>query len=186
VSFLLKVIPGGKTARLVLGVALIAGISWVVHFAYTLYRTTNSVTVSPATVGLTLNSPDGEEAYTALTMTSMQPGANAYVGLTVANTGTADFWFTMSSTASGDGSLDHDLKVGVAVVPAGSCTPAGYPAGTSLQRDTAGLSGASIKPQPLAAGDSEYLCFHVSLPLAVPKSIQGRSAQATLNFTAQQ
>jgi hypothetical protein len=186
VSFLLKLIPGGKTARLVLGVALIAGISWVIHFVYTWYTSTNSVTVSPATVGLAVNSADGEEGYTALTMTGMQPGANAYVGVTVANTGTADFWFTMSSTASGDGSLDRDLKIGVAVVPVGNCTSLGYAAGTSLEHDTRGLSRASIKAQPLAAGDSEYLCFHVALPLALPKSILGRSAQATLNFTAEQ
>jgi hypothetical protein len=186
VSFLLKLIPGGKTARLALGIALLAGISWLAHFVYTWYRTTNSVTVSPASVGLALNSADDEEAYTALTMTSMQPGANDYVGVTVANTGPSDFWFTMSSTASGDGSLDSDLRVGVAAVPAGSCTSSGYAAGTSLHRDTRGLSGASIAAQPLAAGDSEYLCLHIQLPLAVPKSLEGRSAQDTLNFTAEQ
>jgi hypothetical protein len=186
VSFILKLIPGGKTARLALGVALLAGIFWVVHWGYNLYRTTNSVTVSPATVGLALNSPDDEEVYSALTLTSMQPGANAYVGVTVANTGTSDFYFAMSSTVSGDGALDSDARIGVAAVAAGSCTSSGYASGTSLHRDARGLSAASVGGQPLAAGDSEYLCFHIQLPLAVPKSIQGRSAQDTLDFTAQQ
>jgi hypothetical protein len=185
VSLLLKLIPGGKTARLVLAIGLLAGIAWVVHFVYTWYRSTNTVTVSPASVGLALNSPDDEEAYTALTMTGMQPGANAYVGVTVANTGTSDFWFSMSSTASGDGTLDGDLRVGVAVVPAGSCSASGYAAGTSLHRDARGLSAASVAAQPLAAGDSDYLCLHIQLPLAVPKAIQGRSAQDTLDFTAE-
>ena len=185
-SFILKLIPGGKTARLVLGIALLAGISWGVHFVYTWYQRTNSVAVSPATVGLALNSPDGEEAFTALSLTSMQPGADDYVGVTVANTGTADFSFSMSSTPSGDGTLDRDLKIGVAVVPAGGCTSSGYAAGTPLYRDARGLSGATVRAQPLAAGDSEYLCFHVQLPVAVPQSILGRSAQDTLNFTAQQ
>jgi hypothetical protein len=186
VSFLLKLIPGGKTARLALGIALLAGISWVVHFVYTWYRHTNSVTVSPVTVGLALNSPDDEEAITALTMTGLQPGASAFVGVTVANTGTAGFWFTMSSTPSGDGSLGRDVRIGVVAVPAGGCTSSGYAAGTSLYRDARGLSGASLKPQPLAAGDSEYLCIHIQLPLAVPKSILGSSAQDTLDFTAEQ
>lgn len=144
------------------------------------------MTVSPATVGLALNSPDDEEAYSALTLTSVQPGANAYVGVTVANTGSSDFWFAMSSTASGDGGLDSDARIGVAAVPAGGCTSSGYAAGTSLYRDTRGLSAASVRAQPLAAGDSEYLCFHIQLPLAVPKSVQGRSAQDTLDFTAEQ
>ena len=185
-SLILKLIPGGKTARLVLGIALLAGISWGVHFVYTWYQRTNSVAVSPATVGLALNSPDGEEAFTALSLTSMQPGADDYVGVTVANTGTADFSFSMSSTPSGDGTLDRDLKIGVAEVPAGGCTSSGYAAGTLLYRDARGLSGATVRAQPLAAGDSEYLCFHVQLPVAVPQSILGRSAQDTLNFTAQQ
>jgi hypothetical protein len=184
VSFLLKLIPGGKWARLALGIALLAGISWVVHFGYNLYRSTNSVSVSPATVGLALNSPDGEEAFTAMSLTSMQPGADAYVGVTVANTGSADFSFSMSSTPSGDGALDGDLRIGVAVVPAGSCTSSGYAAGTVLYRDARGLSGAAIGAQPLAAGDSEYLCIHVQLPVAVPQSVLGRSAQDTLDFTA--
>lgn len=185
-SFLLKLIPGGNIARLALGIAVLAGISWVVHFGYNLYKTTNSVTVSPASVGLALNSPVGEEAIAAVTMTSMQPGANAYVGVTVANTGTSDFWFTMSSTPSGDGSLDRELRVGVAVVPAGNCTSSGYASGTSLYRDASGLSAASIRAKPLASGDSDYLCLHIQLPLAVPKSLQGRSAQDTLDFTAEQ
>jgi len=116
----------------------------------------------------------------------MQPGADDYVGVTVANTGTTDFSFSMSSTPSGDGTLDRDLKIGVAVVPAGGCTSSGYAAGTPLYRDARGLSGATVRAQPLAAGDSEYLCFHVQLPMAVPQSILGRSAQDTLNFTAQQ
>jgi hypothetical protein len=184
VSFILKLIPGGKKARLALGIVILAGISWVVHFVYTLYKTTNSVAVSPATVGLALNSPDDQEAYTALNLTSMQPGADEYAGVTVANTGSADFWFNMASTPSGDGSLGKDLLVGIAAVPVGSCSSSGYASGTFLHRDSRGLVNAAIGWQPLAAGDSEYLCFHVRLPPSLPKSIQGSSAQDTLNFTA--
>jgi hypothetical protein len=186
VSFLLKLIPGGKTARLALAVVLLAAISWVVRFGYNLYKTTNSVTISPASVGLALDSPDDEEAFTVLTMTSMQPGADAYVGMTVANTGGADFWFSMSSTPSGDGGLSGDVRIGVAEVAAGGCSPSGYPAGTALHRDSRGLASASIGWQPLAAGDSEYLCFHVQLGPALPTSILGSSAQDTLNFMARQ
>lgn len=185
-SFILKLIPGGKTARLALAIALVAGISWVVHYAYTLYQTKNSVTVSPATVDLSLNRPDGAEALATLTMTGMRPGADAYVGVTVANTGTSDFWFTMSSTASGDGILGTNLTFGMAVVPSGGCNASGYASGTALYRDARGLSVASVKPQPLAGGDSDYLCFHVQLPPGAAKPGQGSSADDTLNFTAQQ
>jgi hypothetical protein len=185
VSFLLKLIPGGKTARIALAVAVLAGTSWCVHYVWNRYQHLNTVTVSPATVGLALNSPDDEEAITSVSLADMQPGANAFVGVTVANTGGADFWFTMSSTASGDGGLDKDVRVGVAAVPAGSCDASGYASGTLLYREARGLSGASVRAQPLAAGDSEYLCFHLQVPLAVPAGISGRSAQDTLDFTAQ-
>jgi hypothetical protein len=184
VSFILKLIPAGKKARIVLAIVLLLGISWVVHFVYNLFQTTNSVAVSPVAVGLALNSPDDQEAFTALNLTSMQPGADEYVGMTVANTGTADFWFNMASTPSGDSSLGKDLLVGIAAVPAGNCSSSGYAAGTFLHRDSRGLVNASIGWQPLAAGDSEYLCFHVRLPAALPESVQGGSAQDTLNFTA--
>jgi hypothetical protein len=185
VSFLLKLIPGGKTARLALAVALLAVISWGVHYVWNRYRHLNTVTVSPATVGLALNSPDDEEAITSVSLANMQPGANAFVGVTVANTGSADFRFTMSSTASGDGGLDKDVRIGVASVPAGGCNSSGFAAGTMLYRQARGLSGASVRAQPLAAGDSEYLCFDIQLPLAVPANVFGRSAQDTLDFTAQ-
>jgi hypothetical protein len=184
--FLLKLIPGGQKARLILAVALLAVISWVVHFAWNLFRHLNTVTMSPATVGLTLNSPDDETGIASLTMTNMQPGANAYVGLTVANSGSADFWLTMTSTASGDGGLAGDVRVGIAVAPAGACDATGYPAGTVLRRPAQGLANLSIGARPMAAGDSEYLCFHIQLPLRLPSSILGNSAQATLNFAARQ
>jgi hypothetical protein len=182
--FLLKLVPGDKKARLILAVAALAGISWLVHFAWTMFRHLNTVTMSPATVGLALNSPDDETGIASLSLTNMQPGANAYIGLTVANTGSADFWLTMSSTASGDAGLAGDLRVGIAVAPAGACDASGYAAGTVLRRQTQGLANLSIGAQPLAASDSESLCFHIQLPLRLPSSIQGNSAQATLNFTA--
>jgi hypothetical protein len=183
---LLKLIPGGKQARLIIGIAFLAVIAWAVHVVLGYYHRYNSAAFSPGTVSLALNSPTGEAEYTALSLTGMMPGADVYVGLTVANEGSTTFKYSMTSTASGDGTLSKDIRIGVAAVAGNGCSSSAYSSGASLLRDTAGLSNASFSGRALPGAASEYLCFHARFPWGLPNSLQGRSAQATFNFTAQQ
>jgi hypothetical protein len=170
---------------MILGVAILVAIAWVAHVAFGMFRHVNSAALSNATVGLALNSPNGEDAYTDLSLSNVQPGADMYVGLTVANTGGSDFRYSMSSTASGDAKLARAVRIGIVVVASGGCGAAGYAAGVQVLRDAADLDRASIGVRALPASSSEYLCFHLRLPWGLPNSLQGQSAADTLNFTAQ-
>jgi hypothetical protein len=170
---------------MILGVAILVAIAWVAHVAFGLFRHVNSVALSSATVGLALNRPNGADAYTDLSLSNVQPGADIYVGLTVANTGSSDFRYSMSSTPSGDAKLARGVRIGIAAVSSGDCGSAGYAAGTPVLRDTAGLARASVGERSLPASSSELLCFHLRLPWGLPTSLEGQAAADTLNFTAQ-
>lgn len=184
--FILKLIPGNKEARLVLGVVVLVAIAWAVHAVLGLFHRYDSASFSAGTVNLALNTPTGEDQITAMSLSGMQPGADVYVGLAVVNAGGAGFRYSMTTTPSGDGILDKDLMIGVAAVPDSGCGSSAYTGGTMLLRDVTGLWRASFTGRSLAASMTDYLCFHVRLPWGLPNSLQGRSAQATLDFTAQQ
>lgn len=185
-QFILKLIPKGKEARLVLGVVVLVGIVWAVHAVLRFFHRYNSASFSAGAIDLALNTQTGEEQITAMSLTGMQPGADVYLGLSVVNTGSTAFRYSMTATPSGDGDLGDDLKIGVAAVPDSGCGSAAYAGGSAVLRDVAGLSRASFTGRSLAASTTEYLCFHVTLPWGFPSSLQGKSAQATLEFTAQQ
>jgi hypothetical protein len=185
VNFLRKLIPGGKKPRLILAGSLLVFVLWLVHGAKGMFGQGDTVSFSTPTVSLALDSPTGEEAYTALSLSNMVPGGDVYLGLTVTNTGAAGFRYSMSSTASGDGTLAKDLWIGIAVTDGTGCSSSDYSSGVPLMSDKAGLSQAVISGESLAASDSEYLCFHIRLPPGSPASAQAMSAQTTLDFTAE-
>jgi hypothetical protein len=183
VRFLLK-LP--RRALLLSAGVLLVVVLWGVHVGLGWLHRVNSASFTPASVGLTVDSGTGADEYTALNLTSVIPGASLYAGLTVANTGSSDFRYSMSTTASGNATLASSVRISIAAVPAGGCNSSAFSSGTMLFSEARGLPSASIGAQPLAAGSSEYLCFHVQLPVGMPNSLQGDSAQATFNFTAQQ
>jgi len=186
VGFLLKLIPGGNKARFAVGVALLVAIAWAVHAVFGVIHRYNSGSFTTGTVDLALNTQNEEDQYTALNLNGMMPGGDVYLGLSVVNTGAGGFRYSMSAAPSGDGTLDKDLRISIAAVPASGCGSSAFTAGTSVLRETAGLSRAAISGRSLAGNTTEYLCFHVRLPFGVPNSLGGKSAQATFNFTAQE
>jgi hypothetical protein len=183
VRFLLK-LP--RRALLLSGAVLVVVILWGVHMGLGWLHRVNSASFTLATVGLTVNNDAGSDEYTALNLTSVIPGASLYTGLTVANTGSSGFRYSMSTTASGNAQLASSVRISIAAVPVGGCNSSAFASGTVLFSEARGLPSASIGARLLSAGTSEYLCFHVRLPLGMPNSLQGDSAQATFNFTAQQ
>jgi hypothetical protein len=146
----------------------------------------DSSAFSTPAIRLTLNSQTGEVQFTDLSLSNMKPGDEMYAGLTVGNAGNAGFTYNMSTAQSGDEDLAQALRIGIAAVSGDSCTASVYRSGTSVYADTAGLSNAAISGRALPAGHSAYLCFHVELPSDAGSAMQGESAGATFNFTAQQ
>ena len=141
---------------------------------------------STGSISLTLNSQTGEAQFTDLSMSDMKPGDEMYAGLAVGNAGTIGFKYSMSTAQSGAEDLADALRIGIVAVSGNSCTASEYKSGTSVYAETAGLSNAAISGQGLPAGHSAYLCFHVQLPSDAGSTMQGESADATFNFTAQQ
>jgi hypothetical protein len=141
---------------------------------------------STGSISLTLNSQTGEAQFTDLSMSNMKPGDEMYAGLAVGNAGSIAFKYSMSTAQSGDEDLAEALRIGIAAVSGNSCSASVYQGGTPVYAESAGLSNAAISGQALLAGHSAYLCFHVQLPSDAGTALQGESADATFNFTAQQ
>lgn len=182
---LIKLLVGSVERLVIAAIILLVAGTWVVHKGISMIRSVNTASFTTKTVTLSLSGA-GNETYTALNMSGMQPGANLYVGLTVTNGGSSDFAYNMVTTPSGDGSLTNDLSVGVVSLTGPSCSSSAYSSGVKVYPDQRGLAGAAVTGRPLSGNSSDYLCLHLQLPWAVPKSVTGSSAAATLDFTAQQ
>jgi hypothetical protein len=182
VGFVLGLL-GHKLVRVVIVVVVVV-LGWTaVNKGISLFRSVNSASFSTASLSLTADDATGGEAYSALDLTHLAPGADIYMGLSILNSGGTDFRYAMVTTSSGDGTLDKDLRVGVAAV-AGGCDSGAYSAGTKLYNDHQGLDRAQFTGRALASGASDHLCFHVRFPLKLPSSLGLKSASATFDFTA--
>ena len=184
-SFIKRVLAAKRT-RWILAAAVVAALACVAAYVtVTPDSQADASTFSTGSISLTLNNQTGEVAFTDLSMTSMKPGDDVYAGLNVGNAGSLNFKYSMSATSSGDSDLATAMTIGIAAVAGTSCTSGTYAAGTSLYSDAAGLGDATIDSRALSAGASDYLCFHVKLPSDAASTLQGKSASATFNFTAQ-
>jgi hypothetical protein len=184
VKFVLGLL-GNKMVRVAL-VVLVVILGWMgVKKGIALFHSVNSASFTTPSVSLTLDTPTGNEEYSALNLTSLAPGANIYMGLTITNSGSSGFRYGMVTTSSGDETLDKDLRIGVAAVSSG-CNPGVYSAGTRLYSDRPGLDRAAFAARSLPSGSNDYLCFHLQLPLKLPGSLAFKSAAATFDFTAEQ
>ncbi|HLJ99960.1 MAG TPA: hypothetical protein VKU39_08655 [Streptosporangiaceae bacterium] len=182
-KFVLGLLSSTKV-RIALAV-LVVIVGWqAVRKGVSVFRPVNMASFSSASVGLTLDSPTGNEAYSSLDLTHLLPGADIYMGLDVQDSGSSGVQYGMVTTSSGDGTLDKDLVVGVAVVTAG-CDSGVYAAGTILYAEHAGLDRAAFTGRTLGGGVSDHLCFHVRMPLKLPSSLGLKSASATFDFSAQ-
>ncbi|MBA2382021.1 MAG: hypothetical protein H0V73_07915 [Chloroflexi bacterium] len=135
-----------------------------------------------------------------VTFSTMAPGDQVTAPITVSNNGTLDLRYAISSVATNadaKGLKDQlilTVKSGVT-----TCTNAAYAAsGTNLYTgdldSSAGLivgdatSGAQTgdRALPPTTGNTEVLCFNVSLPSATGNAFQSASTTATFTFAAEQ
>lgn len=175
---------GNTKVRVGLAV-LVVIVGWkLVGKGVSMFRSVNTASFSTTAVGLTLDVPEGNEAYSSLDLTHLLPGADIYLGLDVRDSGSSGVQYGMITTSSGDGTLAKDLVVGVAAVSSG-CDSEAYTAGSMLYPDHQGLDRAAFTGRALGSGSSDHLCFHVRLPLTVPGSLNAKSASATFDFSAE-
>lgn len=114
----------------------------------------------------------------------LMPGDTTQADVNVANTGTGDLRYAMSTAASG--ALAPGLEL---TVYEGLCADQGTSLGTA-SLDGYGFGDAATGGQDgdreLAAGADEDFCFVVELPLAAGNEYQDTSASATFTFDAEQ
>jgi spore coat-associated protein N len=124
---------------------------------------------------------------------AMMPGDSVYGQLHVANSGTAQLRYAMTSSSTDDSQhLADAVTLEVRVKAAGTC--AGDFTGTSVMTSTALSAAAFGDPSTgsdtgdriLAASASENLCFKASLDGATPDSYQGATTTTTFTFSAEQ
>lgn len=181
-----------KKTRILLCGGALTSLVWAGTYAtFTDSGTANS-TFTAGTVDLLLNAEaDDAYAFTALEMTNMKPGDVRYAPLTIANSGSLGFTYTMATSATNADTkaLRDQLTLGVKkVTDAATCDSVGVGYAASLDTMTASgaLSAGAVASRSLAAGASEVACFRVELPSTANDSFQGATTTATFTFSATQ
>lgn len=175
--------------KAILSLGTLSGALWAGTFA-TFTDTQDAVsTFTAGTVDLRLNS-DATTSYswTTLSLSNMKPTDTEYVPLTVANSGTLSFSYSMTSSATNTDAkgLASQLTFGFKLVAStGACDAAGYAAGTTVYAEGT-LAAAAVSSRTLAAGASEVLCAHVLLPTGSGNAFQGATTTSTMTFAATQ
>ena len=124
----------------------------------------------------------------AFTVSNMLPGDSDTKALTIANAGTAQFRYAMTTTATG--TLGSALQLTVKTPGTNCATFDGTSvlAATTLAGAFIGSSvpGANTGDRTLNAASNEVLCFRVSLPIGTLNPLQGQTSDATFTFDAEQ
>ena len=119
----------------------------------------------------------------------VMPGDNGSQTVNVANKGTAELRYSMTTSATNtDGKgLKDQLEL---VVKEGACPSSGTVVVAAGPLGSAAFGnanqGADSGDRTLAASASENLCFQWSLPLSTGDSYQGATTTATFTFEAEQ
>jgi hypothetical protein len=119
----------------------------------------------------------------------MMPGDTNTQKLTVTNAGTGDLRYALSTVATN--ALGNQLQLTIRVDDGSNCatfTGASVLPATTLNGAGFGSSAQGFQSgdRNLTAGNSEVLCFRVSLPLSTGNAFQGVTSAATFTFDAEQ
>jgi len=174
----------------------LVGLSTLVTGAYfTSTQTIGANTFSTGTVSL-----GATPASTAISFANMAPGDSVTAPITVSNTGTLAYRYSLLSTSDATDAnflaaqLQLSVRVGVT-----ACTNAGFAltgsslygpgvlgstAGTKVLGDAA--QGAQAGDRTLAAGASEVLCLQATLPTSTGNTYQNKTTTASFRFDAEQ
>ena len=135
-------------------------------------------------------------ATAVVTASAMAPGDQVTAPLTVDNSGTLDFRYAVTSTTTEDvlaSELVLTVKDSVTTCDDANWTADGNVLFSGVLGSTgttavlgSNVQGADPGDRTLAPGNSEVLCFNVTLPLAATNASQGQSTTATFTFDAEQ
>lgn len=183
-----------KTLRVVLSAAVVmVGMAMVAVTSLALFTDTAAVGANAFTTG-TIDIT-ASPATAVVSMTAMVPGDQVTAPLTVANAGSLELRYAVTSTTTEDAlaaELVLTVKSGVS-----NCNDASWAAdGTTLYSGRLGsqatdaiigsvAAGADAGDRVLISGANEVLCLNVTLPLASTAG-QGLTTTATLSFEAEQ
>jgi hypothetical protein len=125
---------------------------------------------------------------TLFTVAGIMPGDSGSATLNVANNGTAQLRYAMSTAATNADTkgLRDQLSL---TIKAGACPGAGanlYSGALSGAALGSNAQGANAGDRSLNGGANEDLCFAWSLPLATGNAFQGAATTATFTFDAEQ
>lgn len=129
----------------------------------------------------TANAVDNNPASftTSLALSNMAPGATTSSTLVVVNSGSLPFTYTVTGTATNNGTGADQLGSGMTLqVYAGSTC-----SGTALNTP-AKFTFPATSPRTLAAGGNETLCFKATLPSSADSALQNQSTVGTFTLTA--
>jgi predicted ribosomally synthesized peptide with SipW-like signal peptide len=179
-----------RKIKVFLALGTLSSAVWASTYATFTDSATATSTFTAGTVDLVLNGDTSDAyAFTTLQSSNLKPTDVIYAPLTVANTGTLGFSYSMSSSSTNADSkaLRDTLELGVKLVAnAGACDAAGYAASATTIRAQAAINGASIGSRTVTAGSSEVLCFKVELPRGSCDSLQAASTTTSMTFAATQ
>jgi hypothetical protein len=125
---------------------------------------------------------------TSFTANGIMPGDSGSQTITVANTGTGDMRYALSTSATNSDSKGLAGQIAL-TVKAGACPGAGanlYSGALGSAALGSNATGAQPGDRALAAGGSDLLCFAWSFPKASGDAFQAAATTATFTFDAEQ
>ena len=179
-----------RRIKVVLALGTMSSAVWASTYATFTDSATATSTFTAGSVDLVLNGDTSDAyAFTTLSSGNMKPTDVVYAPLTVANTGTLGFSFSMASASTNADSknLRGMLEMGIKLVAsAGTCDAAGYAASATTLRAQSAINNASVGARTLTAGSNEVWCFKIELPSGADDTYQSATTTTTMTFSATQ
>jgi predicted ribosomally synthesized peptide with SipW-like signal peptide len=170
---------------------IIAGLIVLSVVSTTMAIFTDQVVVGSNTFSTATVDISATPASSFISFTSMLPGDTVTQPLTVSNSGTADFRYAATSTATNPDGKNLAGAINLIVKTQGTSCSAFD--GTTLY--SGALNGFAFgNPAPgnqsgdrtLTAGSSEVLCFRASLPIGTGNTYQNATTTFSVTFDAEQ
>jgi hypothetical protein len=175
-----------QLARLVLSVITLLATTAGIVAATTgaMFTDTSSVNFEVSTGWVDITSADG----TMLPMSDLKPGDVVYRPLNFTNSGSLDFIYEITAVrpAGGAASLMDVIEVETWRVDNATQCAATDMSIATLVSASATLKDLNVSNQMLETGQSETLCFKLSLPVGTSNSAAGKSASVSLTIATWQ
>jgi hypothetical protein len=183
------------TTRLLLTVLLYlgtlggsAGHETQAHFTTVTQSTSNGFSAGTLHIGKSLASG------TTLTMGNLLAGDSFDAQLDIANSGSLDLIYALTTTWTGSDDLANAVQLTIRIkTPAVACSDHVLSVGTTLYSGNLAAAaignpahGPDLGDRALAASTTESLCFAIVLPTSAPASLSNTNVAPTFVFSAEQ